>query len=228
MATDEPLKRLGGGRWETKDGRFAIEPQSGTWAVVDASQTNELGLPLVRGPFRSLTEAKQAIEEARRTGPAQSPLEDRIKKGPRTGRAGASSRAGPTRTKSAPGGSRQTKQQADPPPKEPESPPEPKWLRDLAPAQRRRARELIERLEKLEIAGAEKIARSEVALDEPGLTRLAVERSLRKILDGESDPKAALRAAVDALLSGRDRELEVRWRLVDERGRPLTALDLED
>ena len=47
---DESLKRLGGGRWETRDGRFTIEPQSGTWAVVDAEETNELGMPLVRGP----------------------------------------------------------------------------------------------------------------------------------------------------------------------------------
>ena len=33
---DEGLKRLGGGRWQTRDERFTIEPQSGTWAVVKA------------------------------------------------------------------------------------------------------------------------------------------------------------------------------------------------
>ena len=46
----DALSRLGGGRWETKDGRFQIEPQSGTWVIVDTTQTNEFGLPLVRGP----------------------------------------------------------------------------------------------------------------------------------------------------------------------------------
>ena len=51
------LKRLGGGRWQTRDERFTIEPQSGTWVLVDGEQTDDLGLPLVRGPFRSLTEA---------------------------------------------------------------------------------------------------------------------------------------------------------------------------
>jgi len=62
MAKDESaLRRLGGGRWQTRDGRFAIEPQSGTWVIVDAESTDELGLPLVRGPFASLTSAKEAI-----------------------------------------------------------------------------------------------------------------------------------------------------------------------
>ena len=32
--TDDALKRLGGGRWQTRDERFTIEPQSGTWVVV--------------------------------------------------------------------------------------------------------------------------------------------------------------------------------------------------
>ena len=77
-AKPDPLRRLGGGRWETKDGRFQIEPQSGTWVIVDTTQTNEFGLPLVRGPFPSLTAAREAIEAARGEGPATSPLADRI------------------------------------------------------------------------------------------------------------------------------------------------------
>ena len=71
---DGSLKRLGGGRWQTRDERFTIEPQSGTWVVVDAEQTDDLGLPLVRGPFASLTAAKEAIAKARETEPAVSPL----------------------------------------------------------------------------------------------------------------------------------------------------------
>ena len=75
---DEALKRLGGGRWQTRDERFTIEPQSGTWVVVDAEQTDDLGLPLVRGPFGSLRDAKEAIERARGTEPAESPLNARV------------------------------------------------------------------------------------------------------------------------------------------------------
>ena len=76
MAKRDALTRLGGGRWETKDGRFQIEPQSGTWVIVDTTQTNEFGLPLVRGPYPSLTAAREAIEAARDEGPLESPLAD--------------------------------------------------------------------------------------------------------------------------------------------------------
>src|SRR3954453_16161074 len=78
---DESLKRLGGGRWQTRDDRFTIEPQSGTWAVVDAEETDDLGLPLVRGPFRGLTDAKAAIAGARTTGPPPPPPAPRIERG---------------------------------------------------------------------------------------------------------------------------------------------------
>ena len=77
--TDEAsLRRLGGGRWQTRDGRFTIEPQSGTWSLMDAEQTDELGLPLVRGPYRSLTEAKAAIAAAVAGEAPVSPLADRL------------------------------------------------------------------------------------------------------------------------------------------------------
>ncbi len=81
-ADDRSLKRLGGGRWQTHDERFTIEPQSGTWAIVDADQVDDLGLPLVRGPYRSLTEAKVAVDAARGTDPPKSPLADRVVTGP--------------------------------------------------------------------------------------------------------------------------------------------------
>lgn len=229
MATDESLKRLGGGRWETRDGRFAIEPQSGTWAVVDTTQSNELGLPLVRGPFRSLTEAKAAIEEARHTGPVESPLGDRIE----AGRRPAAKEEAPGWTSKKPQtASRSAASEAkEPEPVEPEPPPpppEPKWLRDLGPADRRRARDLVERLDELEIAQAQAIARAEIALNEPALARLGIERVLRQILDRTKDPNAAIDAAIEALSGGRDRELDVRWRLVDERGRPITGIDISE
>src|SRR5258705_9390415 len=79
LEDDRSLKRLGGGRWQTRDERFTIEPQSGTWVLVDSEQTDDLGLPLVRGPFRSLTEAKAAVEGARGAAAPESPLADRVK-----------------------------------------------------------------------------------------------------------------------------------------------------
>jgi len=66
---EPPLKRESAGHYRTRDGRFAVEQNSGRWLVLDTEQTDELGLPLVRGPFASLDESRDAIRTAR-TGPA--------------------------------------------------------------------------------------------------------------------------------------------------------------
>ncbi len=103
------LKREAAGRYVTGDGRFSVEQSSNGWMVVDTEQTNELGLPLVRGPFATLDEARTGMEGARR-GPAPiSSLTDRIAAQPaKTSRStkGARARAGAT-----------------PPPAKPEPPP---------------------------------------------------------------------------------------------------------
>lgn len=116
------LKRLGGGRWQTRDERFTIEPQSGTWVIVDGEQTDDLGLPLVRGPFRSLTDAKAAVETARGTAAPESPLADRIKK----------SDAGPTKGKGEPSAAKGGADKGAPTrpakAKAPEPPREPRWI----------------------------------------------------------------------------------------------------
>jgi hypothetical protein len=151
MADEEKLKRLGGGRWESQDGRYSIEPQSGTWVVVDNEQTNELGLPLVRGPFPTLTAAREAVKESRGSGPARSPLTERIK----TGR----TREGPK-------------------PRKPEPPAEPKWLHALSEPDRRRVRALVKRLEAAGVTDAQDVARAEVTGLQPALARMALERRL--------------------------------------------------
>lgn len=222
MPADDSLKRLGGGRWETRDGRFAIEPQSGTWVVVDNTQTDDLGLPLVRGPFGSLTAAKEAIEGIRTSGPVESPLAGRLKeaRAARKSKAKGDSAAG--KQTLAKGGERQ-KATAPPDP-----PPEPKWLRELAPSDRRRARELIVRLEKLEIAEAQEIARSEIERNQPALVREAIQRALRRTISTARSPAAAVRATIEVLLSGKDAELGVRWRVVDDEGRPVGVIDLPE
>ena len=142
---DQSLKRLGGGRWQTRDERFTIEPQSGTWVLVDAEQTDDLGLQLVRGPFRSLTDAKAAVAAAR-----GSPLRRVAARRARQGGGDASpANAAKGNGKRATSGAQPATGRARPsrPTRaEPEPPPEPRWLRDLAPRDRGRARRLIERL----------------------------------------------------------------------------------
>jgi ribosomal protein S18 acetylase RimI-like enzyme len=59
------LKRARAGSYRTEDGRFAVEAAGSGWMVLDAEQADELGLPLVRGPFPTLDGARAAITAAR-------------------------------------------------------------------------------------------------------------------------------------------------------------------
>jgi hypothetical protein len=230
MPAEGSLKRLGGGRWETRDGRFAIEPQSGTWVVVDNTQTDDLGLPLVRGPFGSLTAAKEAIEGARDSGPIESPLAERLKQARTSGDkpAGAAARRVGAAAREVPAEPAASARPAAEDRPEPAPPAEPRWLHDLGPADRRRARELIERLADLDIADPGAIARAEIARDQPAVARLALERAIRMAIASSTDPGEAGRAVVDAILGGKDNGLGVRWRIVDDRGRRIDELDVAD
>jgi len=219
MAKTDALKRLGGGRWETRDGRFQIEPQSGTWVIVDTTQTNEFGLPLVRGPFPSLTAAKEAIETAREEGPVTSPLAERI---------GEAAKPEPQREPVAAGrGDRKVAADTqDTELEEPEEPaPEPQWLRGLKPLSRQRARDLIAKLESLGFDDAEAIARSEVADGEPAIVRAAIRRQIEQATKGKRSVDSAVDAVVEVLVSGEDDELDVGWGLVDQRSRPIDRLE---
>jgi hypothetical protein len=234
MPATDSLKRLGGGRWETRDGRFAIEPQSGTWVIVDSEQADELGLPLVRGPFGSLTAAKEAIEAAREQGPAASPLAERLERAREAGQAAptASTTAAPRRS-AVGGGESESRTGSSKPststkPPEPESPPAPRWLRDLEAADQRRARDLITRLQRMGVEDPEQVARSEVADGEPALARVAIERALTEAVHGSKDTPAAVRAAVNAILRGADIELGVGWQLVDDDGRRIEKVNVPE
>ena len=196
---EEGLRRLGGGRWQTRDERFTIQPQSGTWAVVDAEQTDDLGLPLVRGPFKSLTAAKEAIAAARGDAAPASPLKDRKTTGDPTPDGPVAEKANPAKEPE--------------PPKEPE---EPRWFRDLEADDRRRAARLIERLAKAGASDAEGIVRRDLVGEVPAIAAYAIERAIREL---GSDPSVA--EIVELLNEGRDSGLSVRWRLVDGDGRPI-------
>jgi hypothetical protein len=198
---DEGLRRLGGGRWQTRDERFTIEPQSGTWAVVDAEQTDDLGLPLVRGPFKSLTAAKAAITAARGEAPPSSPLQERPT---------------PTRSAKSPAPATDEAPRRRKAPKEPDEPAEPRWFRDLEPEDRRRASRLIERLTAAGAHDAEGIVRRDLVGEVPAIAAYAVATAIRNLGDG-----ATVADIVDALSDGRDGELGVRWRLVDGDGRSI-------
>lgn len=210
----ESLKRLGGGNWQTRDGRFTIESASGTWSLVDAEQTDELGLPLVRGPFRSLTDAKEAIEAARTSRPPASELKDRsaeLRTHEKPDDEGTAAIAGRTKTAKPAKGSAPR-----------DEPGEPRWMAELEASDRRRAHRLIARLEERGVRDPEGAVRRDLAGEVPEVPRIALADRIVDALD-DTDPATTKLAAklVDILAEGRDEHLDVRWRLVDEEGRAI-------
>ena len=91
--SDDALKRERAGTYRTRDGRFSVEQTSSGWLLLDAEQTDGLGLPLARGPFATLDAARDTIPEARTAsapdaGPKPRPLRTMTKPAAeRTGRA---------------------------------------------------------------------------------------------------------------------------------------------
>jgi hypothetical protein len=206
---DASLKRLPGVGWQTRDGRFTIETASGTWSVTDAEQSDDLGLPLVRGPFRSLTEAKAAIDTARSSGPATSSLTA-------TGRTAATQKPAAARP--------EVPAKRSKPRPRPDEPAESRWISELDAGDRRRARQLLRRLEEAGARDVEGIVRRDLVGDVPTVARFAIARQLADAL-GDADPAAATATTrlLNVLVDGRDEDLEVRWRLVDGAGRPIGA-----
>lgn len=82
-AEAEKLKRESAGRYVSADGRFTVEQSSGRWVAIDAETADDLGLPLVRGPFGTLDDARAAVAEARSHPKATSSLADRLRASPK-------------------------------------------------------------------------------------------------------------------------------------------------
>ena len=69
----DALKRERAGTYRSVDARFTVEQASSGWMVLDAEQTDGLGLPLARGPFATLDDAKAAMAEARSGAAPEAP-----------------------------------------------------------------------------------------------------------------------------------------------------------
>ncbi len=61
------LTRVEAGRYRSADERFEVSQSGDQWFVVDSAQSDELGQPLVRGPYPSLAAAREVLPEARRS-----------------------------------------------------------------------------------------------------------------------------------------------------------------
>lgn len=192
------LIRESAGRYGTADERFVVEQESpGAWYVADALQADELGLPLLRGPYATLAEARTAIADARSSS-APAP------------------RAKVTPTSPTPARKPTPKQTLKPAPK-PRS-----WLDELSSEQRKEAQRLIRELTALTIDDAEAVVRRELDSEAPAIATVLLRRALTDRLGRDAD----VDAIVDVLTGegfDKDRGRPPRgWRLVelDERGRP--------
>ena len=101
------------------------------------------------------------------------------------------------------------------------APADPKWVQALVPADRRRAKRLIDRLTERGAADPEGIVRRDLVGEVPAVTSFAISGALKE-LRKDAEPSQVARLLAD----GRDEELGVRWRLVDGDGRPVT-IDLD-
>ena len=65
---DDPNKlvRRAAGSYRTADDRFEVRGEPNRWFLVDTEQADELGQELIRGPFATLDDVREAIPDARR------------------------------------------------------------------------------------------------------------------------------------------------------------------
>jgi len=133
------LQRVSAGRYVTGDERFSVEQGSNGWMVLDAAQTDDFGLPLVRGPFATLDAAKAALADARSAPAPTSDLAGRS--------APATASEARRRTSKQPSGSRKpsadrAKAAPEPEPEPEPEPPSPIELRDYRPGDGDQLRDL--------------------------------------------------------------------------------------
>src|SRR5215216_3539643 len=70
-ADPDSLVRQSAGTYTSGDGRFEVRQSDKSWFLIDSQQTDELGQPLLHGPFASMKAAREAIPDARNVEPAE-------------------------------------------------------------------------------------------------------------------------------------------------------------
>ena len=189
------LKREHAGRYVTADGRFAVQGEgAGSWYLTDTSRENELGLPLLEGPFATIDAARARIAALSPSTPApRIPADTAVGAAPPHEPAAAS--AGPAADAGPPADEGQQR----PPPAEvpapvpsPHTPPEPAWMSRLAPPDRERADALLAVLARLGINDPA-LVRREVEGNIPEVARLLLARRVRaEAVDPWRDPHRLL------------------------------------
>jgi hypothetical protein len=182
---DESLKRETAGRYRSADGRFTVEAEgANAWYVADEEQVDQLGQPVLRGPFSTLAAARSAVVEARRTAVAGRELPKRRGQ-PRAeaSSGGAKAKVVPDRPAAREGrSSRAADRDAG----------LPAWLTDLEPRERAAAQRLVDELRGLGLEEPEALVTNDLRSDEPLVAEALLARRIRERLRSEEDSEAVL------------------------------------
>jgi hypothetical protein len=147
-ATDDPdrLVRQKAGGYRTADERFDVQGSASRWFLTDQQQTDELGQPLIHGPYANLDELKASLPDARRQ-PAKGGPRLRVITG--TGDAAPEPKRASGRKGAAAAGARAARAPAPQPAKT--------WLDELPAADARRMRAMVRALEREGVDKAEQL-----------------------------------------------------------------------
>jgi hypothetical protein len=167
------LVRQEGGGYRSADERFDVQGSAGRWFATDQQQTDELGQPLIHGPYATLDELKEALADARRP---------QAKGAPRLRVIGGSREA--SRSAEAPeprrGGDRRTSAAQS----QPAAPPQRSWIDALPAADARRVRTLIRAVEREGVDKAEALVRRDRDGLHPAVAAELIARRLEAIVAG--------------------------------------------
>ncbi len=73
-ADPDKLVRQSAGVYRSADERFEVRQEGLGWFVADSAQANELGQPLIHGPFATMAAVREALPAARKTEPLRRPI----------------------------------------------------------------------------------------------------------------------------------------------------------
>jgi hypothetical protein len=192
-ASDDPnrLVRQKAGGYQTADERFDVRGSAGRWFLTDQEQTDELGQPLIHGPYANLDELRASIPDARRQRAKGTP---RLRVVSGTGvTTGVGDAAQPK------GGATARRAKAAPP--KPAPPPAKSWVDELPAADARRVRAMIRALEREGVEKAEPLVRRDRDGLLPAVATQLIERRLEALVaELPKADRAAARGMIERVL----------------------------
>jgi hypothetical protein len=151
-ADPDRLIRQKAGIYRTADDRFEVRQEGLGWFVLDTSQANEFGQPLIHGPLETMAAVREALPGARKT-----------KALPRR----AAARGKPGKRSAA---------KPEPPP------PPPSWIDTLPASEASQVRKLIRALEREDVPRAEELVRRDRDGLLPAVAAQLIERRLAALV----------------------------------------------